>query len=172
LPGEGPLDVEEIEPPYKGQDLNAVFNDKSGASLAASPDVNQTAGIVTVTLKNYDLKSGNWLLFFFYPTTNNKVASGNVIAISAQVWENEGGLFEAEISLKELEGKGFKTNTPFTLTYINEGKDVYGHGTFGTALLVSRDNDDDKIIEYNGCNAGYLSIPLLTIAVFFVRKKR
>jgi hypothetical protein len=167
LPGEGPLDPEDFEPPYKGQNLNNVFNDKTGATIAKTPNVDDKAGTATVTVNNKDLKSGEWLLFFLYPTSDGAVLGnlkdGDIIAVSAQMWETEvDGVFEAKINMKELKDKGFQNATAYAFTYINESKNVYGHGTFETALIVS-DDDDDKKICFDGCNAGYVFISLLAI---------
>jgi hypothetical protein len=170
LPGEGPLDPLDFEPPYKGQNLSSLFRDKTGASLTQTPNIDSETGTVTITLDNNNLKNGDWLLFFFYPTNRGNVANGDPIAVSAQVWETNGvGVFNAEISLQELKDKGIKDGTEYAITYINESKNVYGHGTYGTAFVIP---DDDSICDIIGCNAGYLAIMLLPFSVFFLRKRK
>jgi hypothetical protein len=176
LPGEGPLDPENFEPPYKGNDLNKLFNDKGGASIVKAPDVDLGKGTAIISINNNDLNNGDWLLFFFYPIRNRCVTNGDTIAISAQVLETDKeGIFEAVINIKELEEKSANTASTYAFTYINEQKDVYGHSTFATALKLSGDSDDDSCFDFDfsGCNVGYTLIAFQSVLVLlFIRKKR
>ena len=145
----------------------------NGANLESA--VLDKSGKVTLTMNDACLHDGMWLTFFFYDNLANKP-----VPILKQVFEGSvPGSYEAAFTSAELLEIGLKYDTRYAIHYSNEAGDIAGYGTFTKGVLSFSEAKDDDSNDDNGnrwdeigCNAGYIALAFLSLALTFVARKR